>query len=85
MLCNDELPAGTSDAVRDRGRGRIGLGEFEGSRGVVAEAGEETEELVEDVLVLGMVWYVRTGSRSTTDFGARQRRRRMRERRSRSA
>jgi hypothetical protein len=85
MLCRDELPAGTSDAVRERGRDRIGLGAFEGSKGVVAEAGDDIDEVVDEVLALGIVWYVRTGRRSTTDFGARQRRRRMRDRRSRRA
>lgn len=63
----------------------MGRGEFEGSKGVVTEASDEIDDVVDDVLVLGMVWYVRTGRRSTTDLGARQRRRRMRERRSKSA
>ena len=63
----------------------MGLGAREGSKGVVAEAGDDIDKVVDDVLALGIVWYVRTGRRSTTDFGARQRRRRMRERRSKSA
>ena len=78
-----------SGVVRDRGRERpvlIGLA-AEGKRGVVALTGEETDDVVELVVEggEGIVWYVRTGRRSTTDFGARHLRRRIRERRSRRA
>lgn len=73
--------------MRDRGRERALIGRaVDGRRGVVTVMGEEIDEVVELVgVVLGIVWYVLTGSRSTTDLGARHRRRRMRERRSRSA
>ena len=47
-----------------------------------AKAAGETEDVVELDAELGIAWYVRTGSCSTMDFGARQRRRRMRERKS---
>lgn len=86
--CNDELGCmGTSGVVRDRGRDRalIGLA-AEGSSGVVALAGDDIDDVVElGAAVLGIVWYVRTGRRSTTDFGARHLRRRMRDRSSSSA
>lgn len=41
-------------------------------------------ELDEDEILV-IVWYVRTGRRSTTDFGARHRRRRIRDRSSNKA
>ena len=34
----------------------MGRGEFEGSKGVVTEASDEIDDVVDDVLVLGMVW-----------------------------
>lgn len=85
---SDELGwMGTSGVVRDRGRDRALIGRaLEGRSGVVALTGEEIDEVVElGAAVLGIVWYVRTGRRSTTDFGARHLRRRMRDRKRRSA
>lgn len=86
--CIEELGCiGTSGVVRDRGRDRALMGlALEGRRGVVALIGDEIDDVVElGAAVLGIVWYVRTGRRSTTDLGARHRRLRMRDRRSSSA
>lgn len=80
---NELLPCGSSDIVRARGRDLVLIGRDAGKSGVVALACDEMD-VVEPVL-LGMVWYVRTGKRSTTDFGARHLRRRIRERSKRSA
>ena len=79
--------SGAAGVVRERGRARVLIGRaVDGSSGVDAVTGDEIEDVVELVaVVLGIVWYVRTGRRSTTDFGARHLRRRIRDRRSRSA
>jgi len=86
---SDKLPeaTGTSLAVLLLGRVCIILAPELGSRGVAAlTVGVEIALVVLDGMPeLGIVWYVRTGSRSTTDFGARHRLRRIRERSSRSA
>lgn len=74
--------SGIPVVVLERGRGREVLC---CRRGVV---GEELVGVEVPGVMLGdvaTVWYVRTGSLSTTDFGARHLRRRMRARRIRSA
>jgi hypothetical protein len=79
--------AGTSEVVRDRGResdevGREVVGEWEcWSKGVLGEEALGVAVGVGEELASLIVWYVRTGRRSTTDLGALQRRRRMRDRR----
>lgn len=54
LACADE-DGRTSEMVRDRGRDRVLIGRVECSSGVEAVAGEEMEDVVELVVVLGMV------------------------------
>ena len=86
---SEEFCAGISEAVLARGRDRVLIGRaLLGSNGVAAlTAGADTAEMVEllELVVLGIVWYVRTGKRSTTLLGARHRLRRILERRSKRA
>lgn len=79
-----EEPCGTSDVVRARGRARVLMGLDPGSSGVVALACDDND-VVELAVWLSIVWYVRTGNRSTTDFGARHLLRRILDRRSKRA
>lgn len=63
------------EVVLDLGRGLLGVACKRGVVGedVVGEDGKRGEELVDDT----RVWNVLTGNLSTTDFGARQRLRRI--------
>lgn len=74
--------SGIPVVVLDRGRGRDVL---PCSRGVVGEALEGEGSLGEGLPDVATVWYVRTGSCSTTDLGARHRLLRILARRMRSA
>jgi hypothetical protein len=71
----------TELAVCDLGRGRPDMSEIVGNKSgdaAVEWCGDAIcDEVVDDDVV--MVWYVRTGSLSTTDFGALHRRRRIRD------
>lgn len=86
-ISDDPASTGPSGVVRERGRDLWFIGRaVDGNKGVVALTGEDMDDVVELVGdAVSMVWYVRTGRRSTTDFGARHLLRRIRERRSSSA
>lgn len=81
------LPEKTAFVVCERGRDLCDtfcdVDIRSGDEGEEAFGEATCDEVVDDAV--DIVWYVRTGNRSTTDFGARHLRRLMRERSSNSA